>query len=77
MQTISVTEFKAHCLELIKQVKASGDPLLLTNRGEVTAMLCPPPKAEKKKWVFGSLRDEIEILGDLVEPTGEVWDAEL
>ena len=39
MQTVSVTEFKADCLEFLNQVAKTGQPVLLTKRGKPTAMI--------------------------------------
>lgn len=40
---ISVTEFKQRCLELIRQVEATGKPVTITRRGKAVAQLEPPP----------------------------------
>lgn len=50
---ISVTRFRAHCLELIRQVEAGGQPVDIRRRGRVVARLAPPPAAAKaplKPW---------------------------
>ena len=36
---ISVTEFKQHCLEIIRSVEQSGRSVILTRRGKVVARL--------------------------------------
>jgi antitoxin (DNA-binding transcriptional repressor) of toxin-antitoxin stability system len=38
---ISVTEFKARCLDLIRQVEASGKAITIRRRGKVVARLEP------------------------------------
>lgn len=40
---ISVTQFRARCLELIRQVEAGGDEVRIHRRGRVVARLSPPP----------------------------------
>jgi antitoxin (DNA-binding transcriptional repressor) of toxin-antitoxin stability system len=40
---ISVTQFRAHCLELIRQVEAGGEEVQIRRRGRVVARLSPPP----------------------------------
>jgi prevent-host-death family protein len=42
---ISVTEFKQHCLEIIRRVERSGRPVAITRRGKVVARLQPPGAA--------------------------------
>ena len=39
--SVSVTEFKAHCLDVIRQVEKAGMPVDLLRRGKVVARLVP------------------------------------
>lgn len=43
--SVSVTEFKAHCLELIHQVERAGTAVDLTRHGKVVARLVPTTPA--------------------------------
>lgn len=50
---ISVSEFKQRCLEIIRQVEKSGQPVAITRRGRVVARLQPPLRAgaqDLKPW---------------------------
>lgn len=38
---ISVTEFKQHCLEVVRKVEQTGKPVAITRRGRVVAQLEP------------------------------------
>jgi antitoxin (DNA-binding transcriptional repressor) of toxin-antitoxin stability system len=38
---VSVTEFKAHCLDVIRQVETTGTPVDLLRRNKVVARLVP------------------------------------
>jgi len=38
---ISVTEFKHRCLEIIRRVEKTGQPVAITRRGKVVARLNP------------------------------------
>lgn len=38
---VSVTEFKAHCLDMIRQVEKAGKSVDLLRRGKVVARLVP------------------------------------
>ena len=40
---ISVTTFRAQCLELIRQIEAGGEPITICRRGKAVARLSPPP----------------------------------
>jgi antitoxin (DNA-binding transcriptional repressor) of toxin-antitoxin stability system len=42
---ISVTEFKQHCLEIIRRVERTGRPVAITRRGRVVAQLRRPGAA--------------------------------
>jgi antitoxin (DNA-binding transcriptional repressor) of toxin-antitoxin stability system len=44
---ISVTEFRASCLKLIRRVEAVGEPVDIKRRGKVVARLTRPPAAGK------------------------------
>ena len=39
---ISVTQFRSHCLELIRQLESGGEGVLITRRGKPVARLTPP-----------------------------------
>lgn len=39
---ISVTEFRAQCLELIRQVERGGEAVAITRHGKLVARLIPP-----------------------------------
>ena len=51
--TISVTEFKTKCLQLLKEIEAGGEPIEITRRGKVVARIVPAGLAtasDKKPW---------------------------
>lgn len=75
MKTVSVTEFKAHCLELVSEVSRTGEAVVLTKHGKPTAMVVPPPTDEKKKWRPGLFRGTTKIVGDIIAPLDEPWEA--
>lgn len=53
-----VSEFRANAAELIEQVKTSGRPLVLTQRGQSTAVLLDVAEYE-------GMVEEIELLRDV------------
>lgn len=55
-------------------VAATGEPVTVTKRGKPVVRLLPVGRQPKD--LFGALRGRIEIVGDVVAPTGELWDAE-
>ena len=50
--TITVTEFKARCLEILRDVEESGEPVTLIRRKRVVAVIYPAhiDNAEVKPW---------------------------
>ncbi len=65
---ISISEFKATCLEVLDNVCKSGNPILVTKRGEPIALVTPPPFSQKKKSWLGMYKGQIKILSDIVSP---------
>jgi prevent-host-death family protein len=69
-------EFKAHCLAVMDEVAATGEPVVITKWGEPVAQLVPVKKSKRKK-LLGSL---VGVLPpskfDLTEPITslEDWD---
>ena len=46
---ISVTEFKQHCLEIIRRVEKSGETVAITRRGKIVARLQPPMRGDRHR----------------------------
>ena len=71
-RTVKASEFKAKCLQLMDEVAASGEEIVITKFGEPVAMLAP--LQQKPKAPFGAFKGEIEILGDIISPIFEDWE---
>ena len=68
MDTVNISTFKATCLARLHKVKRTGQPLLVTRKGEPIAEIRPPsPSAPPTRWL-GSLGGTGRILGDVVSP---------
>ncbi|TAN21915.1 MAG: type II toxin-antitoxin system Phd/YefM family antitoxin [Acidobacteria bacterium] len=69
METIAISKFKATCLAVIENVKKTGQPVLITRRGEPMAKI-EPPRAGKGRndWWWGRNAGNIKILGDIISP---------
>jgi prevent-host-death family protein len=74
LREIPAGEFKAKCLQLMDDVQATGQPIIITKRGRPVAQLTPV--AERPPRGRGSLKGTITYHDDVVRPTGEAWDAE-
>jgi prevent-host-death family protein len=64
-------EFKAKCLELMDQVAASGDSIVITKRGKPVAKL--GPVVERPETLAGFFKDKIKHIGDVVTPVAVDW----
>ena len=67
-ETIAISKFKATCLELLKKVKQTGQPLVVTRNGEPVALITAPPLPVRPDSWLGSFRDSGEIEGDIIAP---------
>ena len=75
MEEIAISEFKARCLALLERVRQTKKPLRITRFGKPVAEIIPPSPEGSKDWI-GSMRDTMEILGDIVSPVIEEKDIE-
>lgn len=73
-QQVAAGVFKAKCLGLLEEVRQTRKEIVITKRGKPVARLVPVENPDSQ-W-FGRMKGTIEICGDIVAPTGEVWDAE-
>ncbi len=71
MDTITISQFKATCLERLERVRQTGRPLLITKRGIVIAQVLPPPPAESPGSGFGVMAGRAIEVGDIVAPLDE------
>jgi prevent-host-death family protein len=75
MKKVAAAEFKARCLRLIDQVYDTGQPITITKRGKVVAVLQPAGHDDAKPWL--RLRDTVlkydEPFAPAVDPAD--WDA--
>ncbi len=71
MQEIAISEFKAKCLALLEQVRATKKPIRITRFGRPVAEVVPPTVVMDREAWFGSMKDTFEILGDIVSPAND------
>ena len=65
MKTVLISEFKAKCIWLLKNVQKTKEPILVTLRGEPIARVEPVGKP-KKRVRLGVLKGSMEIKGEIV-----------
>ena len=70
MKEVTISEFKANCLALLRQVQKTRKPIRVTRFGRPLVEIIPPSPERRADWL-GSMRDTIEIVGDIVGPADE------
>jgi len=77
METIPVSKFKATCLAVVKRVKRTGRPVLITRFGEPVAEVVPPTRRASRGVWLGCMQGSVKVLGDEVGPALDAkrWDA--
>lgn len=70
---ISAGEFKARCLALMDEVRDRGGEYVITKRGAAVAKLVPV--RQKRRRLLGSMKGTVTVLGDIISPLDEPWEA--
>lgn len=68
MKEVAISEFKAKCLALLEQVRRTRKPIRVTRFGKPVAEIIPPSTVVDRDAWIGSMKDSIEILGDIISP---------
>jgi len=68
-------EFKARCLKVMEEVRATRETVVITKKGRPVAKLVPAEAPSGD--LFGCLAGTLEITGDIESPLEpvEAWDA--
>lgn len=75
MVEIPAGKFKARCLQIMDEVEETGREVVITKRGRPVARLVPVAAAPAQE-VLGCMRGTVTVVGDLVAPLEEVWEAD-
>jgi prevent-host-death family protein len=70
---MSISEFKAKCTQVVREVAVEYKTIDLTNRGKVVARVVPPEPDKKPdpREFFGSLQGTVTYKKGWDEPLGE------
>jgi prevent-host-death family protein len=71
---MKAAEFKAKCLEVMDEVAATGEPVVVTKRGKPVARVTPVVRKPKtlRGFLKGSVREQVDIVG----PIETDWNAD-
>jgi prevent-host-death family protein len=77
MKEVAISEFKAKCLALLEQVRQTRKPIRVTRFGKPVAEIVPPTIVQDRASWIGSMKDSIEIHGDIISPANDEdeWEA--
>ena len=73
MRTLTITDFKAHALQVLGEVAETKEAVIVTKRGKPLAEVIPfaPPSSHP-----GKLANALVFEKDIVSPLGDdMWDA--
>lgn len=71
---IAAAKFKSQCLALMDEVARKRKEIVITKHGRPVAKLVPVESETNE--LFGGMRGTGRVVGDIVAPTGERWNAE-
>ena len=75
MTRVSISELRANLLAYLKRV-SRGESIEVSSRGRVLATLVPPvSRREAAREQLDELAGQA-VVGDVVSPTGEAWEAD-
>jgi len=76
MKTLGITEFKTHCIRVLRDAHRLREPLIVTRRGEPLVRIEPIPGPSGSRRL-GALRDQMVIHDDLIRTDfAEEWEVE-
>ena len=77
MKKVAISEFKAKCINELKTVHETGEPLLVTWRRQPIATIHPYREDLPLKRSLGKLKGRITIHGDIVRTdANDEWEME-
>jgi prevent-host-death family protein len=77
MQTVNITEFRAHLPNYLNLVQM-GEEIAIANRGKVVARLVPDEQTSEQQLAMAQVlkwRGTV-ITGDVLEPFDDIWTAD-
>lgn len=71
--TIQAGKFKAECLKIMDEVNRTKRSVIVTKRG--TPVVQVVPISPDVTSLYGKMKGSFRIIGDIVKPIDEEWDA--
>ncbi len=79
METVSKSHLKAHMLAIFRRLEASGESLVVTDRGQPVLRIVPVVEYERVEDLFADVRGRCSLPPDaeLEAPVSDVWEQHL
>ena len=68
IEEVPISQFKAKCLALLERVRKTKRAIRITRHGKPVADVVPTVATVDRAALFGSMRESVKILGDIVSP---------
>jgi prevent-host-death family protein len=76
MREIAISEFKAKSLAVLERVRSTKKPIRVTRFGKPVAKVVPPTSVQERSSWIGSMKQSLEIVGDIVSPADNEEESE-
>jgi prevent-host-death family protein len=77
VREVASSEFKNTLHELLDRVAQGNEEIVITRYGRPVARLCPlGEEAAMETKLFGCMAGTVTVVGDIVAPLDEAWDAD-
>jgi prevent-host-death family protein len=77
VREVASSEFKNTLHELLDRVAQGNEEIVITRYGRPVARLCPlDEEAAMETKLFGCMAGTVTVVGDIVAPLDEAWDAD-
>ena len=74
--SISVSQFKIHCLKIIENINQKKKSLIVTKRGKPIVKIEPIDKLSEDDLLFNSMKAKAVIVDkDIISPINDSWEA--
>ena len=74
MDTISKSKLKANMLRIFREIEASGEELIVTDRGRAVLRIQPIVEKRPVEEVFSDVSGGVVFYEDMNAPTLDEWD---
>jgi prevent-host-death family protein len=71
MKRMPAGAFKARCLSVMKDVQATGEPVIITKRGKPLVKVVPVENQTNS--LLGFMKGKVKITGDIESPIPVQW----